>query len=86
MVELGKLQGKCNMEFGVQAAAVCDYVILVGERQTGAILDGLRSAGYPDRKVFLVQNVNEALIKSNSIPTGGEKKIVLLENDLPDNY
>ena len=34
MVELGDKQEEYNCEFGRNAAAVCDYVALVGERQT----------------------------------------------------
>ena len=42
--------------------------------------------GYPEEKTYVAKNLNEALAKVENIKTGGEKKIVLLENDLPDNY
>ena len=50
------------------------------------IVDGLKAKGYPEEKIYVAKNLNEALAKVENIKTGGEKKIVLLENDLPDNY
>lgn len=86
MVELGEKEYELNKEFGKQAAAVCDFVIAVGEKQAVPIVDGLKEAGYPEEKTFVAQNLNEALAKCDTLKTGGLKKIILLENDLPDNY
>lgn len=86
MVELGEKEYELNKAFGVQAAAVCDYVIAVGEKQAVPITDGLREAGYPEEKAFVACDLNEALAKTETLETGGVKKIILLENDLPDNY
>jgi UDP-N-acetylmuramoyl-tripeptide--D-alanyl-D-alanine ligase len=36
MVELGKIETAQNEAFGVRAAHICDYVLLVGPRQTHA--------------------------------------------------
>ena len=86
MVELGEKQYECNKEFGVNAAAVCDFVALVGKKQTEPIYDGLLSAGYDEKKIFVAANLQEALGKVNTLNSCGKQKIVLLENDLPDNY
>lgn len=86
MVELGEKEYELNKEFGKQAAAVCDFVIAVGEKQAVPIVDGLKEAGYPEAKTFVAKNLNEALAKCDTLKTGGAKKIILLENDLPDNY
>jgi UDP-N-acetylmuramoyl-tripeptide--D-alanyl-D-alanine ligase len=86
MIELGNLQDSYNHEFGIKAAGVCDYVILVGVRQTGSILGGLKSGNYPDEKVFVTETIEGAFKKMEVIDSGGLQKIVLLENDLPDNY
>ena len=85
MVELGARQEACNCEFGREAAAVCDFVALVGEEQTRPIRQGLLEAGYPEEKIFTAGSFNEALAKVNSIDSE-KRKVVLLENDLPDNY
>ncbi|WP_010255998.1 Mur ligase family protein [Treponema primitia] len=86
MVELGNLQDSCNREFGAKAAESCDYVILVGAKQTGSILEGLKSGNYPEEKVFIAGTIEEAFRKIESINSKGFQKVVLLENDLPDNY
>ncbi|MCL2022852.1 MAG: UDP-N-acetylmuramoyl-tripeptide--D-alanyl-D-alanine ligase [Oscillospiraceae bacterium] len=85
MVELGAAQYSANFELGKQAAAVCDYVFAVGEKQAQPILAGLQAAGYPPEKTFSAKTFNEAIAKAQEIPCQGEK-IILLENDLPDNY
>ena len=86
MVELGESQDEYNRRFGAQAAAVCDYVILVGRRQTRSILEGLMSRSYPEEQVFTADDLKEAFERINLLRTGGMEKVVLIENDLPDNY
>ncbi len=85
MVELGEKQEELNCEFGREAAKVCDYVVLVGKIQAEPIYKGLMEAGYPEEKVFIASNLNEAISRVQAYHTD-KKKIVLLENDLPDNY
>ncbi len=85
MVELGEKQDELNCQFGREAAEVCDYAVLVGKMQTEPIYRGLMEAGYPEDKVYVAANLNEALAHVQTIQTD-KKKIVLLENDLPDNY
>ena len=84
IVELGDKQYEINKEFGKHAASGCDFAILVGEKQAKAIKDGLISAKYNEDKIFVAKNLEEALEKMNKIVNS--KSVVLLENDLPDNY
>ena len=85
MVELGAKQEELNYEFGQEAAKACDYIVLVGKAQTVPIYNGIKDAGYNMEQVFVADGLNEALAKVQSYQTS-KKKIVLLENDLPDNY
>jgi UDP-N-acetylmuramoyl-tripeptide--D-alanyl-D-alanine ligase len=85
MVELGKEQDDCNRRFGRRAAAVCDFVALVGERQTKSVREGLRDGGFPDEKVFAAPTLERAFARIAELGAA-EPKVVLLENDLPDNY
>ena len=85
MVELGAQQETLNAEFGRQAAAVCDYIILVGEKQAEPIRKGIESAGFDMSRVTVTHTVNEAIAHAYGIG-GGARKVILLENDLPDNY
>lgn len=86
MVELGAKQDELNSEFGKNAAAVCDYVVLVGRKQAVPINRGLLEAGYDENKIFVANTINEALSHVYALSSGGKKKVILLENDLPDNY
>ncbi len=85
MVELGAKQEELNFEFGQEAAKACDYIVLVGKNQTVPIYNGIKDAGYNMEQVFVADNLNEALAKVQAYQTS-KKKVVLLENDLPDNY
>ena len=42
-------------------------------------------SGFPEDKIFVAGGLSEALDKVKAFKTD-KKKIVLLENDLPDNY
>ena len=84
MVELGEQDYEYNKELGKNAAENADYVILVGEKQAKPIEEGLLSRGFPEDKIYIAENINEAMKKWNEFPP--ENTVVLLENDLPDNY
>jgi UDP-N-acetylmuramoyl-tripeptide--D-alanyl-D-alanine ligase len=84
MVELGELEGKANEEFGAKAAEICDYVLLVGARQTEAILTGLTRENFPKENIRIVGNLTEATQELQLIVKPGD--VVLFENDLPDLY
>jgi len=84
MVQLGSRQDQLNEEFGAQAID-CDHVYLVGPKQTEPIARGLLEAGYDPMKLTIVDDVQDALKRAYALPATGEK-VILLENDLPDNY
>lgn len=85
LIELGKEEIKYNFKFGEHIAKVCDYVFLVGEKNSKAILEGILSKGYDSQKVYTVNTPQEAMSKISKLNIPG-KVTVLLENDLPDNY
>lgn len=85
MVELGAKQEELNFEFGQEAAKACDYIVLVGKNQTVPIYNGIKETGYDMNSVYVADSLSEALAKVKEYKTD-KKKIVLLENDLPDNY
>ena len=84
MVELGEKEYEENRKFGALAAEACDYIALVGEKQTGPIKEGILQAGFPEDHLFVASTLNEA----NSYVYGRTEKgdYVLYENDLPDTY
>lgn len=86
MVELGSRQDELNREFGAYAASVCDYVILVGKKQAVPIQEGLLEAGYPADKIYVADALGDAITRAYSVSAGLREKVILLENDLPDNF
>ena len=84
MIELGDKQYELNKEFGKQISEVCDYVILVGKKQTKPIYDGLMESKFSDKKIFILDDVREAFPLMNRLAKGDT--FVLLENDLPDLF
>lgn len=85
MVELGHKEYEYNKAFGTYAAANCDYVLLVGERHTKPIKEGLEDAGFPSERIHVFDKLEMAVNFAYRISTE-KHKFILLENDLPDNY
>jgi UDP-N-acetylmuramoyl-tripeptide--D-alanyl-D-alanine ligase len=84
MVELGAIAAEQNEAFGVRAAQVCDYVLLVGPRQTQAIMKGLEREHFPRERIRVVRDLAEATSELQRLVQAGD--VVLFENDLPDLY
>jgi UDP-N-acetylmuramoyl-tripeptide--D-alanyl-D-alanine ligase len=85
MIELGTQEEFYNYEFGKSAATQCDYVILVGKKQTKPIEKGLMDAGFAADRLYVTDYFEDALKYAYSIKSD-KHKFILLENDLPDNY
>ncbi len=85
MVELGDKSKEYNTAFGAQAAEVCDYMILVGSVNSADIKKGAVDAGFDLEKIFIKNTFTEASTLMYELDAGREK-VILLENDLPDNY
>jgi UDP-N-acetylmuramoyl-tripeptide--D-alanyl-D-alanine ligase len=83
MVELGDLQRTANEEFGRQAAAVADTLIVVARLNRDAIVTGARGAG-TDVNVIVVDSLGAATEELKGLLGAGD--VVLFENDLPDQY
>ena len=85
MVELGAEEEKYNKEFGEEISSVADYVILVGEKQTKPIYEGLMAKKYDKDRIIITNDVRQTYILVNKLK--GTKDIyALYENDLPDTY
>lgn len=84
MVELGAMEEQANREFGINIGKVCDYAILVGEKRTKPIYEGLMEVNYNPSNIFIVNTLDEASESLGKLTR--PKDVVLFENDLPDNY
>ena len=85
MIELGEKETEYNKIFGEQIAEKADYVVLVGEKHTKPIKEGLITKGFDKEKIIVLNDVRDAYPFVNSL---ANKKDVyaLFENDLPDTY
>lgn len=86
MVELGDKQYECNYEFGKQAAEAADIVVLIGEKQTKPIFEGLLAAGYDKNRIIISEELFAGIKLAENAAMGRKQRVFLLENDLPDNY
>jgi len=85
MIELGEKQNELNREFGRQIADVCDEVILIGEKITKPIQEGLKDKKYKKENIHIMNDVTKAYDLIRTLK-GKEDVYALFENDLPDNY
>ena len=84
LIELGAKEYECNFNLGVEAAKHADRIILVGENRSKPIREGVESTDFNHDNLFVVKSFNEAMnLYLSDITTDS---VVLLENDLPDNY
>ena len=84
MVDLGEAQYELNKAFGTYMKDTCDYVILVGKKQTEPILDGLKEVGFPEEQITVAENLTEAFKVMYEVVEPGA--FVLIENDLPELF
>lgn len=84
LIELGDREYECNYALGLEAAKVCDIIILVGKNRSKPLREAVLSTEFNKDKLFVVSSFKEAMeVYSRFI---SKDSIVLLENDLPDNY
>ena len=84
IVDLGDKAYEINKNLGKEATKYCDFIMFVGEKQARPMLDGVKEEKYPESKIFVAKNLDEAIQKMYQMMDN--KTVVLLENDLPDNY
>lgn len=85
MVELGCESYELNKEFGMHMKNTCDIVILVGEKITKPIMDGLKEADFDSKNIYVVKNTNDGFKQVKKLSLN-KQSYVLIENDLPDMY
>ena len=84
MVELGESEYELNKKMGKIATKCADYIVLVGEKQAKPLIEGIREEGFCEEKVYVAKDIYDALAFVNKITD--VPSVVLLENDLPDNF
>lgn len=85
MVELSDEQYNLNFEAAKYAAKVCDYAFVVNKVNKQALLDGLNSVTSINKNnIKYFDTFNDAMEEARKIVS--DKKVILIENDLTDNY
>lgn len=84
LIELGDREYECNFNLGVTAAKVCDIIILVGLTRSKPLADGVKSTDFNAENLHIVASFKDAMEIYSKF--ADNNTVVLLENDLPDNY
>jgi UDP-N-acetylmuramoyl-tripeptide--D-alanyl-D-alanine ligase len=84
MVELGELQDKENYKLGELATEYATDIILVGEKQTEPIKQGILSTHFSPENLHTVETLSDAVNWYQDNLEAGDA--VLFLNDLPDTY
>lgn len=93
-VELGKEAGGANEQFGEYIACIADEVIIVGDNAKADLLGGIKKVDPNEGNVYFVKNTQEGLLLAQKLADEYNRLVakfdvevvVLLENDLPDQY
>ena len=84
LIELGKREYDCNYALGLEAAEYCDIIILVGKNRSVPMCDAIKTTGFNTDNLYVASSFKEAM--EIYAPLCTKDSVVLLENDLPDNY
>lgn len=84
LVELGEEEYKHNFKLGEVASECADCIILVGKERSKPIRDGIESKNFKKDKLFVAESFADAY--NIYLGIANENTVVLIENDLPDNY
>ncbi len=84
MIDLGSEEDETNRDFGRYMKGKADHVVLVGQKQTTTIYEGLEESGFDMNNVIVCKNINEAF--SYLYSHFSKNDTILLENDLPDAF
>lgn len=78
-------QDEYNYRLGESACGICDYVVLIGKKQTKYVLAALIENDFDLDKIFVVNSLPNAFLTLEEIAGSSGKKAILLENDIPQS-
>lgn len=82
LVELGSEENEMNFKLGGEIGRVCDSAVFVGPL-SGVLKEGALAAGMAPESVHCAADLHSGVAILRTMPA---EKVVLFENDLPDNY
>ncbi len=84
LIELGVKEYESNYSLGLAAAKYCDIIILVGKNRSKPMIDAINTTDFNKENVYVVSSFAEGM--NIYLPIADKNSILLIENDLPDNY
>lgn len=84
LIELGEKEYDCNFALGLEAAKKCDIIIFVGKNRSKPMVDAVNTTDFNKENMFVASSFKEAMEIYSRF--ADSNSVVLLENDLPDNY
>lgn len=84
LIELGEKEYSSNYALGLEAADKCDIIIFVGKNRSKPMVDAVNSTEFAKENLFVASSFLEAMEIYSRF--ADSNTVVLLENDLPDNY
>ena len=81
VIDQGVNAYKANFDLGKYMANKVDYVYVVNKTNRLALLDGLNCGEMEDERIIVVDSFSDINFRDF-----GEGEVVLIENDLPDNF
>ena len=84
LVELGSKEYECNYALGLEAAKYCDIIILVGQNRSKPMREAVEKSDFNTDSLHIASSFAEAV--SIYSPLADDNTVLLIENDLPDNY
>lgn len=84
LVELGEQEYECNKLLGKAAAENADVIILVGEKRSVPLKEGVLETKFDQNNLYIAKTFNDAVEIFK--PMCDKNTVVIFENDLPDNY
>jgi UDP-N-acetylmuramoyl-tripeptide--D-alanyl-D-alanine ligase len=84
IVELGELMQSENQKLGVAIADAATDVALIGKDRTAPIYDGLVAKNFSQENIHIFESFKDA--QNWYLQTFGQDAVILILNDLPDNY
>ncbi len=84
MIELGSKNDSYNKELGSYMANIVDIAILIGEKQTKSVQEGLLENKFKKENIMIFNDILESLAYLKKLNEKGA--YILLQSDLPDAF
>lgn len=84
LIELGSKEYDCNYALGLECAKICDIIIFVGKNRSKPMVDAVNTTNFNKENMFVASSFKEASEIYSRF--ADNNTVVLIENDLPDNY